>query len=60
MAIGLRRELQHHLTGIDVGFDLWHTLCHASGANLAIELTQLMHFVVRVPTNALATVAMLL
>ena len=35
-------------------------MCHASSANLAIEFTQLMHFVVRVPTNALATVAKLL
>ena len=60
MAIGLRRELQHHLAGVDVGFNLWHALCHARGANLAIEFTQLMHFIVRVPTNALATVAKLL
>ena len=57
MAIGLGGQLQHHLAGINVGFDFRHALCHTCGMDFAIELSQLTHFIQSVPANALAAVA---
>ncbi len=60
VAVGLGRELQDHLAGVDVGVDARHAVRGAVVRHGAVQLTQLLHLGLRVPADALAAVAHLL
>ena len=59
MAVGLGRELQDDLAGVDVGHDLRHALRHALGQRRAVELPELLDLGAGLPADALAAVAQL-
>ncbi len=59
VAVGLGRQLQDHLAGVDVGHDLRHALRHAFGQRLAVELAELLDLGAGLPADALAAVAQL-
>ena len=57
VAVGLGRQLQDHLAGVDVGLDLRHAVGHALGGHQAVELAELLDLGLGVPGDALAAVA---
>ena len=59
VAVGLGRQLQDDLAGVDVGHDLRHALGHAFGQRLAVELAELLDLGAGLPADALAAVAQL-
>ena len=57
VAVGLRRKLQHHFAGVDVGVDLRHADGGALVRHETVELAELFDLDLGVPGDALAAIA---
>jgi hypothetical protein len=59
VAVGLGRQLQDHLAGVDVADDARAALADAGLGHAAVELAELLDLGLGVPADALAAVAQL-
>src|SRR5262249_99515 len=57
LAVGLRRQIEDDLSGIDIGLDPWPSLGRPAVVDAVAQIAQAFSLLRRVPADALAAIA---